>query len=270
MPMDIIQSYFDNKKCDIRQNMSLVPEQANISCKLCKKHNYTVVLYTSKNLQKFFKHIPYDDIILIEDDEYLDIIKYNFWSGTKLVACNKHKNPYLHLDTDLFLIENVLADKISSNFLVLHSEPWLKNYLKLDQELCQKIFNLDVTTTNSYNCGIFGGQQWNQINSIISNVLGKTTVFAEQIQNIVAKHLNTPDKNWITSVFLEQIITVNLIKDDLKTISTIINTDKCKEYMNVYEILQNNNIIHLWLLKNCVHKALNIQTLMRYMEKYYF
>jgi hypothetical protein len=265
--MEIIQSYFSNLSNNIRSNISLVASQSLVSCKFLKKHKYTVVLYTSPDLKDSFKENPYDDIICIDEDEYKDIIKNNFWSGTKLVSCCKHERPYVHIDIDLFLIENILADKINTGLITLHIEPWIKNILKVDHALYSKIYNTQTSELDSYNCAVFGGSDTQIINNAIKRTISTTINNLDTFDSGLVNHINTPDSSWVKSVFIEQMVLIDSIPIPP---TTLIDTFHCKNFWDVFSVLKQSNIIHLWMLKSCVSQSIGVDRLMALMNNYYF
>lgn len=272
--MDLIQSYFLNDKISAKENniarskLDLVSNMSMLSCKFLKKHGYTTVLYTSQSLVPIFKNHPYDDIITINEYEYESITQDHFWSGTKLVACSKHKNPYLHIDTDLFLIEDILSDHLHSECLTLHSEPWTVPNIDIDFNLCNYIFN--INELECYNCAVFGGSNFNIINNTIKNTITQILSYKLYINYVLGKALNNPiSKDWIQSVFIEQILLVSNIKKELN-ISTIIDASECDVWWKIPELLKSKNIVHLWTYKDPIHYCLDINNLIKYMTKYYF
>lgn len=272
--MDIIQSYFLNKTQSLnkenaiaRSQMDLVSDMAMLSCQLFKKHGYTTVLYTSKSLIDYFKSHPYDSILTIDEEEYSSIVQDDFWSGTKLVVCSKHNNNYLHVDTDLFLIEDALSDYKTSKFLTLHEEPWIHNAINIDRLLCKNVFN--VNPIHSYNCGIFGGSSYKIINNNIQEILGFITKKRKTINDILKNELSNPaSEHWIRSVFIEQILLISKIIQNVN-ISSVVDSSQCKVWWDVPELIRQKNIIHLWTYKDPIHYCLGLDNLIKYMTKYY-
>jgi len=269
--MDVIQSYFVNTKTynNTRTITELVSAQAMLSCKFLKKYGYSTILYTSNDLLKYFQSHPYDDIITIDLAEYEYITKNNFWSGTKLICCEKHPNPYVHVDIDLFLIEDVLSDHINNDIIFLHEEPWMMSDLKLDNALCAEKFNVQLV--NSYNAAILGGSNYALLKSNLNLILHYAKNQYSDVNNIIKENLKLSQyKHWLFCVFLEQILLPNNMLKNVPNISTIIDTSKCKNNTEVFSILKKNNVVHLWYLKNFIHYIIGIDNLIKYMTKYYF
>lgn len=272
--MDTIHSYFLNDTFSAKENniarskLDLVSSMSMLSCKFLKKHGYTTILYTSQSLVPIFKNHPYDDIITIDEHEYDYIIQDHFWSGTKLVACSKHNNPYFHIDTDLFLIEDVLSDHLNDKFVTLHEEPWTVPNIDINFDLCNYIFN--TTELECYNCAVFGGSDPATINHHIKNILLNTIAKKSHIDTILKKELINPhNKDWIRSVFIEQMLLTGKIKKNIG-ISTVVDASECDVWWAVPDLLKAKNIIHLWTYKDPIHYCMGIDNLIKYMTKYYF
>lgn len=271
MSLDVIQSFFVNTEThnNTRASTELVSSQARLSCKFLKKYGYTTVLYTSKDLLKHFKNHPYDSIITLDQEEYEYITKNNFWSGTKLVCCEKHNNPYVHIDIDLFFIEDVLSDHMNSDVIFLHKEPWIIDELKINASLCQQKF--DIQLVNSYNAAVLGGLNYTVLKNNLQIILNYAKNQFTDLNDIIKENLNLPQyRNWIFSVFLEQMLLPCGILKNIPNISTVIDTSKCKSHSEVFPILRKNNIIHFWFTKSTLHGVLGIDNLVNYMTKYYF
>jgi hypothetical protein len=92
----------------------------------------------------------------------------------------------------------------------------------------------------------------------------------EHINKIIEEGLLHPiNKDWVRSVFIEQMLLISKIKQNLK-ISTVIDASSCDVWWTVPELLKRKNIIHLWTYKDGIHYCLDINNLIKYMTKYYF
>lgn len=74
---------------------------SEVSCNLLNKHGYHSILFIQKENYKFFKHIPYKDIIFFDESDFADLPK-DFYSASKLVSIQKLNEPFIHFDLDLF------------------------------------------------------------------------------------------------------------------------------------------------------------------------
>lgn len=264
--MIILQSYVPNTR-DIRSNHELVAKQALLSCKFLKKHRYTTVLYTTKELKDtLFVNHPYDNIIDITWN--CDDFKTLFWCGTKLISCQMSKEPYYHVDTDLFLINDILKNK-EEPFLAFHVEPYT---MKVFQALTSLLKEYGVNITDQvYNCAIFGGTSIDVINNTINFILSKVLSNFGNINGILAR-IEDHGNPWKKSVFIEQILLTNQIRKQLSlnVLPTLIDTFNARGHVDVYSALKKEDIIHFWSAKNSLERIIGIYKLLDYMEKYYF
>lgn len=267
MSLDVIQSYFVNTQTDnyTRTNTTLVSHQAMLSCKFLKKHGYTTVLYTSKDLVTHFQNHPYDDILTIDSSELGYVTKNHFWSGTKLVCCEKHPNPYVHIDLDVFLIEDIIRDHTSNNFIFFHEEPWMISSLNLDIPLCDKLFGIKPTV--SYNAAIMGGKNQNLLQQHLQKILNLVKNQSDDIKVALKDNLESKqNSNWAFSVLIEQL----LFPNSLPNVHVLLDTKECQNHTSVMPVLKKNNILHLWYAKPFFNETIGIERLMQYMTRYYF
>lgn len=274
--MLIIQSFFKNSNT-IRGNLKLAAKQANLSCKFLKKYGYDVILYTDEHCRKYFSKIKYDNIITLDND----LIQTNhidrFYSISKLLACLSTKDPYLHIDIDFFLLEDILRKHLDTNFITFHKEPWVMKWFfnRISEHEIKKHLNLIKQNTNVYNCCIFGGNDILTINSSIDKVLQHSLKINNYINNMMSIFTAAEQQTWVKSVFIEQYYLTNTIyKITQNPESVVLNLPE--EYNTItnakklYKIFKQEKIFHIWIAKRSINKIIGLNHYLDMMEKYYF
>lgn len=262
-----IHSFFKNTT-DIRSDIGLTSRQASLSCKFLKKHNFTTVLYTDHYSIEYFKHIPYDDIIVLDIPSIKPNIPKDCWSVSKLISCSVTNEPYFHIDTDLFLIENHIQNFADSKFFLFHEEPWYKYTSHIIPEI-NNLFDYTSYDSLHYNNAIFGGKDYININKNILNLIDAVIENNTNIANILAKE----DRKRAKTVFVEQYLFNNLIKKELNILSIpliIKESRQAKNTSDIYRLLKEYDIIHLWINKRIIESNVGINNLLDNLQKKYF
>jgi hypothetical protein len=268
-----IHSFFKNTT-DIRSDIEITAKQANLSCKFLKKHKFTTILYTDKSCIDSFKYIPYDDIIILDISSIQPNIPQDFWSASKLISCSVTNEPYIHVDVDLFLIENCLEEYGDKDFFVFHNESWIKE--KLYNEHLNKInqyFNYIDNNSLAYNNAIFGGKQYNIINQQINTLIDSIIINNTIIDEILFAKKPRKENDGAKSVFIEQYLFNNLMKEALQTsvIPLILKESiSCKNSKEIYAIMKQYKIIHLWIQKYAINHVIGLNEFLDMLEKKYF
>jgi hypothetical protein len=268
-----IHSFFKNTT-DIRSDIELTAKQANLSCKFLKKHKFTTILYTDRSCIDSFKYIPYDDIIILDISSIRSNIPQDFWSASKLISCSVTNEPYIHVDVDLFLIENCLAEYEDEDFFVFHNESWIKDKSYNEQLFkINQYFNYIDNNSLVYNNAIFGGKQYNIINQQINTLIDSIIINNTIIDEILFSKKPRKENDGAKSVFVEQYLFNNLVKEELKMSTIPLVLKESIDHENsrkIYALMKQYQIIHLWVHKNAINNVIGLHELMDMLEKKYF
>jgi hypothetical protein len=252
---------------------------AKLSNFLAQKHGYITELYVDDANYKNFQKIPYNNIIKINSEE-LKFLPLNIWSSGKLLVFSKMREPFLHIDFDLLLVNDYLRFFWEKDLVFFHEEPWFSTHncrLKIHPILDDSInwvntfynFNLDKDNIKSFNCAVFGGKKFREINQYSNIVIEYLRNNQQKIQHY------TKNNKTQGAIFFEQILFANMCREKLVT-SIILNknleeldhtffpklfekTIKIKSLRSIYSEMYHNKIIHLWgrkksFLKNLILK----------------
>jgi hypothetical protein len=232
---------------------------AYISNHLAQKAGFQTVLYTDRAGKVLLKDIPYSEVIEM-DQSILEQLPHTMWSAGKILAASMEKRPFVHIDFDLFILNNKFYDIIKDkNFITYHSEPWIDTtqpFIEAARHIDKKTFNIlkypNVTPEIiSYNFAIFGSYK-----PEIVNIINKKCEFIIEglikHKKILTKHrfIKKLDNyfpelpNMIIPVIIEQVLTAKLIesetKNDIYTLIDIKSSDASFAAGN------NIGLLHLW------------------------
>jgi hypothetical protein len=270
-----IQSYhfFDFDR--LNNSQKNIPDNAikfaEISCPLLNKHGYETILYTSSKYIDLFRHIGYKEIILL-DEEYLKLFPNDFWSIAKLISIKNIRQPFIHCDLDLFILQDIPNHIKNASFFAFHPEKWIEQKLFYEHANFLSEFFPEINKSEfmSYNLGLFGGQNFESINKASSKVLD----FFLENQNRIdielkkVKYYHEID-SWYKSVFLEQFLMASLIvlSNNMLTPEFIFMSDTMN---STSQDMKNYNIIHLWTdIYGNVEKYIGIDNFLKIMKHAY-
>lgn len=244
---------------------------AKLSLGLVKKLNYPTCIYLDQKNYNKFDSLKYDEKILL-DRSILDKLPSNVWSLGKLLVFSQIKEPFIHIDFDLFCMEDNFKYFLNEKFLSYHEEPWIdfdmyENDIRHAFSHIDLLKNQNIKDIKMYNCAAVGGTAIPEINKSAQLVLEYSMKNKDYFLKRDAFYKNT----WGVSVFFEQVLFMNLVKILLSSDVTCIldektSTEKHQPLLDLYgkgfdfviEEMVRKNIIHLWGAKEKFIKDLNI------------
>lgn len=260
--MKIVFSYFDWKKPDPANWEQINLNMVRLSFYFAKKHGYETVLYVDKKNEYLFKSIPYDEVIILDQD-ILDSFPERIWSLGKILTFSLVEEPFCHIDFDLFIVENELQFFKNEEFFCFHRESWhWKSVFAQYDEITKKIDCLkdEFDTLIMHNCAMVGGKNFEKINQsakfVIDLIIKEKDIFNEMTSRIRSNY-----PTWKISAYLEQIIFPNLCKKnlDLSTIPVIFSDTPEKENNRrfVFKKMKEKKLLHLWMEKSFYEERIN-------------
>jgi hypothetical protein len=254
-----------------RGDIEISAQLANLSNKFLQKHKYTTKLFVDKQSIDLFRKIPYDSIEII-DEEFIQTLPKDFWAGGKFYACLKTNEPYIHIDLDLFLIENAIQDIINnSNLFYAYEETWIPSKLNIDRGLLNRIFdNIFVDQSiKSYNCSIFGVKDYLTYNKCVNfmyNIIQKNN---DSIDQLISKSINPNTITWLKPAIIEQIALPNYakIQFQINKFSTVINPQTFEQMNHMFKHI---NVLHLSSNKHMINSLLGMDRFISMLNRFYF
>lgn len=150
-------------------------EFIKVSAQLIKKHYNQIHLITDFNGKKELENI----IDWTSIDLQLETLPKEYskiWNLGKLKAINllsSKKEPFLHVDHDVFLTKKLPEDLINSN-IILQSLDFYELYMEKDKfhlKCPQKCLASSIVSNKNYNCGIIGGKDFAFFEQFTSSAL---------------------------------------------------------------------------------------------------
>lgn len=229
--MKVVFSHWSEAKSD---DSKFFKEMAAVSNFLAKKCGYETVLYTDSLGENASYKIEYDNIIRLPQN-ILDQFPKTIWSLGKLLTTSLIKEPFIHLDFDLFLIKPLREDLLMKEAIFYHQETWM------DRTLADTSFILKKCPPNlnnnyrSYNCAIFGGTNYaafNEVSKEIYNFVIEHGEFLEKMniqQNKMKKKGLVNDYLYLP-MLVEQLWMPQLLKNKNINIETVLYDKTFDEY----------------------------------------
>jgi len=272
----IVYSYCGDKPSSSRLNT------AYLSNHLAQKHGYKTVLYIDKKNKKDFIDIPYSEIIEF-DDNILEKLPPAVWSAGKILAASIETRPFLHIDFDFLILNNNFYDLIKNEeFVTYHHESWWDEHTKIGKNFHENGVKYFIEKTKgffgvnykkdlkSYNFAIFGSCKQENIKIINEECRFIITALIKAkniIQNqVFMDHISKNSfKNGGIPVIVEQILTMERIKNKLKSHYSLIKISHGKE---TFAEGLKYGLLHIWGAKNKNQISQQIQNTIKRLKKY--
>lgn len=223
-----------------------------LSALLVKKHGHKIELYCDKKSYDIYSLIPYDKINIINYNN--DGISNNYWVWGKIKPQLLLNEPYIHIDGDVFLFNDVINNNDFNNSdLVVQSIENNKTvgngFNRFYIESKNPFINYDKYGVDwdrydkwAYNCGVIG----------FNNIEFKNK-YCEKVRDLLKTLSN--DSNFIFNdsyssvhILSEQTLLYYLVKENRKKPLVIIPYDdnKTTDYIWESEIPKNIGYCHMW------------------------
>jgi len=137
-----------------------------LSVLLVKKMGYEIELYCDENTYEIYSLIPYDKINVIDFDS--DGVSSKFWIWGKIKTHSLMKEPYVHIDGDVFLFRDIIGDRLTNGEYSVVVQSLENNktipygfetsYLSSTGPFIKNSYGVNWEKYNfeAYNCGVIG------------------------------------------------------------------------------------------------------------------
>jgi hypothetical protein len=187
-----------------------------LSVNVAKKHYPNIHFYTDKLGYEWIKPhlhlLPFTKIEICLDD--VNWVEDVYWSLCKIYVYSLQKEPFIHIDNDVFLWEPIPEKYLEGDFVFQEVEGTIENYhfykdgLILYQDAVPKEI---VDRGGAFNCGVFGVLTQRAI-----NLLPKYYDLGCQFVNTareIGKEGHSMERQWLASVLIEQLAIYSLVND---------------------------------------------------------
>ena len=227
--MKLLQSYFNNNITpdDINYSGGYLSAIVNwlsmaYSCLLLKRNNpdKQLFFYGNETIVRLFEsmfQLPYDEYKVVEcTGEYADW----FYCWPKIVTYQKQSEPFIHIDTDVFMWKPIPKRLLQASLVAQHRERDSNFYMEVYKQIGNDCIQLpqylegcnDGKYINSYNAGLLGGNDIDFFKSYVDEIL--------KFLDINKGKFLQSDRKFLYNVVFEQWLFYGLARKKNKNVST--------------------------------------------------
>jgi hypothetical protein len=221
-----------------------------LSCLQLKKIHGNIVLYGCSDAAKLLVDViglPYDDAYITHDNCYLP--DERLWALPKIHTYLLQKQPFLHLDGDVYLFQALPSQLLESGLIAQNIEEATEYYTSTQKELMKHLVFLPPSVKKDFyqpepisavNAGILGGNNIGFINEYAQMAL--------QYVKKNQKHLPKFDVDKF-NVFFEQHLFYSMAFEQAVPIGLLFNErvkdNQYKDLASFHEVSYKKNYLHL-------------------------
>ncbi len=197
-----------------------------LSSVLLNKYYNDVELYTNKKIFDLFSDLgmPYTNIICLDESEFLRELNPKMWAFSKIYTYSLQREPFIHIDGDFFLYDDVKLDFGNAEIIVQNIEQNLTIYKRSINAL-ESISGAYIPQwldnykeyPMAYNMGVFGSKNIDFVQTYCNNAFEYYSLNKDKINS-----LSNLDKN--INIIPEQLLLYSLATKENKKVKCI-----CKE-----------------------------------------
>ena len=226
-----------------------------LSSHLWRQNNGPIKLVCDRNFYDFIKEKDlfwmWDEIDNITLNSLPQDIDYKiFWTYPKMYVQFKQKERFAIVDADLYTTldlkefkEDIIygheeLDEIGTSYPLFYKDPSVNFLFKdLNPTLKHNAINTCLVVYNNL------------------DVLQGLKEITEKFIRISSENLNHKDKEWVYTIFCEQKILGNIVKDKNYSYKSLTAYPyNCNDYSKPYDILDKSGVSHLWASKKFFHQ----------------
>jgi hypothetical protein len=280
--MKIIQTLYANNNLPTFSNRFgwLRPEYHlmswALSCLQIKKFHKEVHLYANTSGADLLVNqlkLPYDSVNISHDS--LVMTNENLWALPKIFTYSLQKEPFLHIDGDVFLFEAFPDDFLEKDLIAQNIEEATKFYQTTQTELmsnfeyfpdCVRKDFYSEKPINAVNAGILGGQNIRFFQNYTDLAFTYIENNADNLPKINVNKFN---------VFFEQHLFYSLAVQEKIPISVLfnekINDNEYEGFGNFHEVPFKRHYLHLLgTYKNHLHTCMQMANKLRQLHPNYY
>lgn len=222
-----------------------------LSANVIKRHYSEVHFYTDKQgydwIEPYLNKLPFTKIeVCLDEINWLDD---RYWSLGKMYVYSLQKEPFIHIDNDVFVWEKFNEQLLDSDFLFQEIETFNDSIWDFYNKGL-KIYGLAIpkeieVLDSAFNCGVFGCLTKEALDLI--PIYYKTGFnFVKRTKIIPNIEKESMSNRWLASVIIEQVFIYSLVLANNLKFNTLLdsNTNKYKlKYTHQIGATKRNNIV---------------------------
>jgi hypothetical protein len=197
-------------------NVQEMMESLVVSANLAKKHYDEIHFYTDKLGEEwiipYLKYLPFTKIeVCLDEINWLDD---KYWSLAKIFVYYKQKEPFIHIDNDVFLWDKFPEELFNNDFFFQEIEyfnelgrDFYLRGLEIFKPCLPKNF---IETNGAFNCGVFGCLNQKALD-LIPLYYNMGIEFVEKTKNLKDLDKESISSRWLATVIIEQVVIYSLI-----------------------------------------------------------
>jgi len=206
---------------------------------LNKYYGHVTMICNQEAYDSFIKYIPYDEIIFLEN-------KYDFvyWSAYKLDAIRSMSGDIIHVDTDVFIFDDLFRPFIDGNYDIIIQDiiKWHDGTLKVYvNQNADYLRNSGIIDANQYDngfasCGVLGLK--NHVKSRYFDIVDKT------YHGMKNGFINGIDDKWFAMILEELNLYFTFYNSGYK-VHSVLSPELIKEIGSQY-VGNMSKYTHMW------------------------
>ena len=189
-------------------------------------------------------NLPWSKVhVLHPGIDYDETLLEHFWNYGKLVAMKIAEPPYIHIDTDVFLLKDCLPE--FTDFLFQNPEHGVYQYDEVVdlvyndtkfKSILPEYFYKNNNIENAYNCGVIGiGNK-----EVRDEWLDPLFVFLDKLKEVYVEHENIDYKAISWPIFIEQYSVYCYVKSSGVNVALLSNS-----MIDMYRAAEKLGYVHL-------------------------
>lgn len=231
--MRCVWTYWDapphkSYRTDREHKMSMM-----LSLLLALKHGYECVLYTTESGAEFFSGFPFHAILPLPS---MNGVRKEYWSYPKIAVYAEQSKPFVHIDSDVYLIEPIPIQMLSSELIFQNKEVCKREpgYGIMNKEFASWPIKSPFYYNNlriTYNFGVAGGCNL----AFFQRLKGMADMMLFNDKN--KKHESVLKFRYAANFFIEQYFGGCLVKFyGLQNKTSVVVSD----------LKKTKSLVHLW------------------------
>lgn len=252
--MNIIMSLWTKpcvgEKAHGYNNIQEMMESLVVSCNTAKKHYSEIHFYTDKLgrewIEPYMKYLPFTKIVVCLDE--MNWLDDNYWSLCKMYVYKLQKEPFIHIDNDVFLWDSFPKELFENDFFFQEIEyfnelgrDFYTRGLDVFKDALPKDF---IETDGAFNCGVFACLTEEAL-KLIETYYDMGFRFVENTKNLKSLDKEALSSRWLATVIIEQVIIYSLITNsNLKFDVFLHHGDYYNGYTKNYNFRYTHTLAH--------------------------
>jgi len=217
-----------------------------LSVNVAKKHYPEIHFYTDKLgyewITPYLDQLPFTKIEVCLDE--FNWVPDVYWSFVKVYVYTLQKEPFIHIDNDVFLWDEIPNDILrGQDFVFQETEPldWSKHdFYDKGLEIYSHAVHKDIVLGRmAVNCGIFACLTDKALN-ILDKYYNYGKHFVETADLKEGLQTEPESKRWLASVIIEQVYISSLIEMFNLKWDTLLNKDRSSYRMRYSHMVAHN------------------------------